>query len=63
MDLDAAVFESKDENARKVLKGVEDLTYLRRAEPGIRAQLRGERYRNGEKTHFPGSSIRQSIKS
>ena len=31
MDLDAAAFESKDENARKLLKGVEDLhTYVER---------------------------------
>jgi hypothetical protein len=31
MDLEAAAFESKDENARKLLKGVEDLhTYVER---------------------------------
>jgi len=31
MDLDAAVFESKDENARKTLERRRGLTYLRRA--------------------------------
>jgi len=35
MDLDAAAFESKDENSQKLLKGVEDLhTYVERNQAG-----------------------------
>ena len=48
MDLDAAAFESKDENAQKLLKGVEDLhTYVERNQEFVPNY--GERYRNGEK--------------
>jgi hypothetical protein len=46
MDLDAAAFESKDENSQKLLKGVEEL-HLRRAQPGVRTELR-ERYHCGK---------------
>jgi hypothetical protein len=48
MELDAAVFETKDENAQKLLKGVEDLqTYVERNQAFVPNY--GERYRNGEK--------------
>jgi hypothetical protein len=54
MDLDAAAFETKDENAQKLLKGVEDLhTYVERNQAFVPNY--GERYRNG-------SSSRRSIK-
>ena len=62
MDLDAAAFESKDENARKLLKGVEDLhTYVegnREFVPNY-----GERYLNGEKiaSGFVESAINQVV--
>ena len=62
MDLDAAVFESKDENARKVLKGVEDLhTYVERNREFVPNY--GERYRNGEKiaSGFVDSAINQVV--
>ena len=62
MDLDAAVFESKDENARKVLKGVEDLhTYVERNREFVPNY--GERYRNGEKiaSGFVESAINQVV--
>ena len=62
MDLDAAVFESKDENARKVLKGVEDLhTYVERKREFVPNY--GERYRNGEKiaSGFVDSAINQVV--
>ena len=61
-DLDAAAFESKDENARKLLKGVEDLhTYVegnREFVPNY-----GERYRNGERiaSGFVESAINQVV--
>jgi hypothetical protein len=45
MDLDAAAFESKDENARKLLKSVEDVhTYVERNREFVPNY--GERYRN-----------------
>ena len=48
MDVNAAAFESKDENAQKLLKGVEDLhTYVERNQQFVPNY--GERYRNGEK--------------
>ncbi len=62
MDLDAAVFESKDENARKLLKGVEDLhTYVERNREFVPNY--GERYRNGEKiaSGFVESAINQVV--
>ena len=62
MDLDAAVFESKDENARKLLKGVEDLhTYVERNQEFVPNY--GERYRNGEKiaSGFVESAINQVV--
>jgi hypothetical protein len=45
MNLDAAAFEAKDEHARKLLRGVEDLhTYVERYQAFIPNY--GERYRN-----------------
>ena len=41
MDLDGATFETKDETARKLLKGLEDLPTLCRAESRLHSQLRG----------------------
>jgi hypothetical protein len=63
MDLDAAVFESKDENARKLLKGVEDLhAYVERNREFVPNY--GERYRNGEKiaSGFVESAINQVVR-
>ena len=61
MDLDAAAFESKDENSQKLLKGVEELhTYVQRNQEFVPNY--GERYRNG-KGSLPVSSSRRSIKS
>jgi hypothetical protein len=48
MDLDAAAFESKDESSQKLLKGIEEITYLRRAQPGVRAELRGALSQRGK---------------
>ena len=62
MDLDAAAFESKDENARKHLKSVEDLhTYVERNREFVPNY--GERYRNGEKiaSGFVESAINQVV--
>ena len=62
MDLDAAAFESKYENARKLLKGVEDLhTYVERNREFVPNY--GERYRNGEKiaSGFVESAINQVV--
>ena len=50
MDLDAAAFETKDENAQKLLN-----TYVERNQASVPNY--GERYRNGR-----GSSSRRSIK-
>ena len=62
MDLDTAAFESKGENARKLLKGVEDLhTYVERNREFVPNY--GERYRNGEKiaSGFVESAINQVV--
>ena len=62
MDLDAAAFETKDENAQKLLKGVEDLhTYVERNQEFVPNY--GERYRNGEKiaSGFVESAINQVV--
>jgi hypothetical protein len=58
MNLDAAAFEAKDEHARKLLRGVEDLhTYVERYQAFIPNY--GERYRNGERisTGFVESTV------
>jgi hypothetical protein len=60
--LDAAAFETKDEHAQKLLKGVEDLhTYVERNQAFIPNY--GERYRNGEKiaSGFVESAINQVV--
>jgi hypothetical protein len=62
MDLESAVFESQDENAQKLLKGVEDLhTYIERNQAFIPNY--GERYRNGERiaSGFVESAINQVV--
>src|SRR4051812_18578878 len=62
MDLDAAAFEGKDENAQKLLKGVEALhTYVERNQAFVPNY--GERYRNGEKiaSGFVESAINQVV--
>ena len=62
MDLDGVTFETKDETARKLLKGVEELhTYVERSRAFIPNY--GERYRNGEKiaTGFVESAVNQVI--
>ena len=62
IDLDAAAFESKDENVQKLLKGVEDLhTYVERNQEFVPNY--GERYRNGEKiaSGFVESAINQVV--
>ena len=40
MDVEGATFETKDETARKLLKGLEELPYLRGAQSGIHTELR-----------------------
>src|SRR6266446_4927354 len=62
MDLESAAFESEDEKARKLLKGVEDLhTYVERNREFVPNY--GERYRNGEKiaSGFVESAINQVV--
>lgn len=62
MDLDGAVFETENETARKLLKGVEELhTYVERNQSFIPNY--GERYRNGERiaTGFVESAVNQVI--
>lgn len=62
IDLDVAVFESKDENAHKLFKGVEQLhTYVERNQAFIPNY--GERYRNGEKiaSGFVESAVNQVV--
>jgi hypothetical protein len=62
MHLDAAAFETKDENAQKLLKGVEDLhTYVERKQAFVPNY--GERCRNGEKiaSGFVDSAINQVV--
>jgi len=62
MDLDAAAFESKNENSQKLLKGVEELhTYVERNQEFVPNY--GERYRNGERiaSGFVESAINQVV--
>jgi hypothetical protein len=62
MDLDAAACDSKDENARKLLKGVEELhTYVQRNQKFLPNY--GERYRNGERiaSGFVESAVNQVV--
>src|SRR5208282_3580212 len=62
MDLDAAAFESKNENSQKLLKGVEELhTYVERNQEFLPNY--GERYRNGERiaSGFVESAINQVV--
>jgi hypothetical protein len=62
MDLDAAAFETKDEHAQKLLKGVEDLhTYVERNQAFIPNY--GERYRQGKTiaTSFVESAVNQVV--
>lgn len=40
MDVEGAAFETKDETARKLLKGIEELHYLRGSQSGIHTELR-----------------------
>jgi hypothetical protein len=61
-DMNPVAFESKDENARKLLKGVENLhTYVERNRELVPNY--GERYRNGEKiaSGFVESAIIQIV--
>ena len=60
--MDAAAFESKDENSPKLLKGIEELhTYVQRNQEFVPNY--GERYRNGEKiaSGFVESAINQVV--
>jgi hypothetical protein len=62
MDLDAATFETKNETARKLLKGMEELhTYVERNRQFIPNY--GERYRNGERiaSGFVESAVNQVV--
>jgi len=62
MDLEAAACESKDDNTRKLLKGVEELhTYVERNQAFIPNY--GERYRNGERiaSGFVESAVNQVV--
>ena len=62
MDLEGATFETKDETARKLLKGIEELhTYVERNQAFIPNY--GERYRNGERiaSGFVESAVNQVI--
>jgi hypothetical protein len=62
MDLDAATFETKNEAARKLLKGVEELhSYVERNRQFIPNY--GERYRNGERkaSGFVESAVNQVV--
>ncbi|MBV9036972.1 MAG: ISKra4 family transposase [Acidobacteriaceae bacterium] len=62
MDLEAAAYESKDENTRKLWKGVEELhTYVERNQNFIPNY--GERYRHGEKiaSGFVESAVNQVV--
>jgi len=62
MDLESAVFEGQNENAQKLLKGVEDLhKYIERNQAFIPNY--GERYRQGERiaSGFVESVINQVI--
>ena len=60
MDVEGATFETKDETARKLLKGLEELhTYVERNQEFIPNY--GERYRNGERiaSGFVESAVNQ----
>jgi hypothetical protein len=62
MDLDAASFETKNEAAKTLLKGVEELrTYVERNRQFIPNY--GERYRNGERiaSGFVESAVNQVV--
>ena len=62
MDLEAATYESKDDNTRKLRKGVEELhTYVERNQQFLPNY--GERYRNGERiaSSFVESAVNQVI--
>src|ERR1700719_50446 len=62
MDLDAAAFESKNENSQKLLKGVEELhTYVERNQEFVPNY--GARYHNGERiaSGFVESAINQVV--
>jgi len=62
MDLDGAGLETKNETARKLLKGVEELhTYVERNQALIPNY--GERYRNGERiaSGFVESAVNQVV--
>jgi hypothetical protein len=62
MDVESAAFETKDETARKLLKGIEDLhTYVERNQEFIPNY--GERYRNGERiaSGFVESAVNQVV--
>lgn len=62
MDLDAATFETRNEVARKLLKGVEELrAYVERDRQFIPNY--GERYRNGERiaSGFVESAVNQVV--
>jgi hypothetical protein len=62
MDVESAVFETNDETARKLLKGIEDLhTYVERNQKFVPNY--GERYRNGERiaTGFVESAVNQVV--
>jgi hypothetical protein len=62
MDVGSAAFETKNETARKLLKGIEDLhTYVERNRELIPNY--GERYRNGERiaSGFVESAVNQVV--
>jgi hypothetical protein len=62
MDLEMAVFENKEKNADKLLRGIEELhTYIQRNQAFIPNY--GERYRNGERiaSGFVESAVNQVV--
>src|SRR5215472_7438033 len=62
MDLEAAAYESKNDNTRKLLKGVKELhTYVERNQQFVPNY--GERYRNGERiaSGFVESAVNQVV--
>jgi hypothetical protein len=62
MDLEAAAYENKNDNTRKLLKGVEELhTYVGRTQQFMPNY--GERYRNGERiaSGFVESAVNQVV--
>ena len=62
IDLEAAAYESKDDNTRKLRKGVEELhTYVERNQQFLPNY--GERYRNGERiaSGFVESAVNQVV--